>query len=270
MTELLPGLTTDVDILVFGQYVVGAFAAYWSIFLLTYFLPINPGDAKPLNPKTTCRRSIAFANRCAAISHAIAEMVIATYMIHKYFRYDSTRLFLPINWDAPLQGDAHYICALVVGYCFADGLYLVLFEYDFLMFAHHVAVVIGILPCQLAPYGFLIATTSTWVAEVTNPVQNVWQYGRDFGPKQMYQAMSGLFTYSFAICRGIIMPVLLLDYYVFLFLEVREGLGMWLWLLRLSVIIFTIGWFGSLMWLKGVILGYWRYLEKKKAKKEKA
>merc|ERR1712216_268253 len=108
---------------------------------------------------------------------------------------------------------------MIIGYCCADAVYMLAFEYDVVMLGHHVAVVIGVIPMVFAPYGFMIVVISTFLAEITNPVQNTWQYARDYGPKSRYQKLSTLFTISFSLVRGIIMPLMLIDFAVFLFIE---------------------------------------------------
>jgi len=200
-------------------------------------------------------------------------MTATVYILAQYLgKSDLTgRLFLPITYDQPSDPAYHWVLPVLMGYCLADSLYMSLFERDMLMICHHLAVVIGVLPLYLLEYGWMLAIVATFCAEITNPLQNTWQYTRDYGPSWVYQSLSMPFTVCFTFMRGIVMPIFLVDYYLFMFAEnhphvpdnnMKAIMG--------CVAIFTMGWFGSLVWLKGVISGFLRYRRKKLAAKGKA
>lgn len=157
-----------------------------------------------------------------------------------------------------------------MAYCLADAVYMSIFERDTLMTIHHIAVVIGVLPLYLMPHGWMLGVVSTFFAEITNPLQNTWQYMRDYGSKSVYQALSLPFTLAFGLFRGIIMPIFLVDYFLFVFVEAKPGISDDnVRAMGVCVVIFTMGWFASLVWLKGVVSGYVKY-RRKQAKAAKA
>jgi hypothetical protein len=78
------------------------------------------------------------------------------------------------------------------------------------------------------------------------------------------------FTVAFGVFRGIIMPIFLLDYALFIFVEAKPGISdANVRAMGVCVVIFTMGWFASLVWLKGVVGGYIGY-RRKQAKAAKA
>lgn len=83
--------------------------------------------------------------------------------------------------------DFHWVLPVLMGYCLADSVYMMCFERDWLMIVHHIAVVCGVAPLYLYPYGWMLCIVATFCAEITNPLQNTWQYTRDYGPKWVYQ-----------------------------------------------------------------------------------
>jgi hypothetical protein len=91
---------------------------------------------------------------------------------------------------------------VLMGYCLADAVYMTIFERDTLMIIHHIAVVIGVLPLYLMPHGWMLGIVSTFFAEITNPLQNTWQYMRDYGSKSVYQVRSLSLSLSVS-CPGI-------------------------------------------------------------------
>eukprot|EP00959_Pyramimonas_sp_CCMP1952_P136490 2856425-Pyramimonas_sp.AAC.1 len=84
---------------------------------------------------------------------------------------------------APSDEDFHWVLPVLLAYCVADSMFMAIFEKDFLMTMHHIAVIIGVLPLYLAPYGWYMCIVSTFFAEITNPLQNTWAYTREYGPK---------------------------------------------------------------------------------------
>lgn len=247
-------------------YTSGFFTLYWCIFLFGYYGPLAPrkGGAKPKGGPT---QRIAFANRCCSVCHASTDVIATVYILSQYLSKSdiSGRLFLPLTYDQPSDPAFHWVLPVLMGYCLADSLYMFLFERDVLMICHHLAVVIGVLPLYLFNYGWMLAIVATFCAEITNPLQNTWQYTRDYGPNWMYQALSMPFTVAFFILRGIIMPIFLVDYYLFIFFEEHAQISEAnMQAIGLCVVIFTMGWLGSLIWLKGVVGGFLRYRRKKR------
>uniref|UniRef100_A0A7S0WTB8 TLC domain-containing protein n=1 Tax=Pyramimonas obovata TaxID=1411642 RepID=A0A7S0WTB8_9CHLO len=244
-------------------------AAYWAIFTVGYYSPWAPRNgAKKGNKSNMPSQRVAFANRWCSFSHAITDTIVCAYIMYKYQKISdvSGRMFLPITYDQPSDEDFHWVIPVLLGYCVGDSIFMAIFEKDFLMTMHHVAVVIGVMPLYLAPYGWYMCIVSTFFAEITNPLQNTWQYTREYGPRSWYEALSFPFTVAFFVCRGLLMPIFLLDFFMFIWMEKRpnddEATQMQL---KISWVIFTMGWFASLIWLKGVVGGYLRYLKKKRA-----
>lgn len=85
------------------------------------------------------------------------------------------------------------------------------------------------------------------------------------------QMLSLPFTLAFFLVRGIVMPIFLVDYNMFMFAEENPKIGPNnLLAIRVCVGIFTMGWFGSLVWLQGVVGGYIKYRRKVAAKAKEA
>jgi len=241
---------------------------YWLIFAVGYYGPWAPrdGPTKRQRPNVPSKR-VSFANRCCSITHALTDTVICGYIMYIYQTKSdvSGRTFLPIAYDQPSDPAFHWVLPVLMAYCIADSMFMAIFEKDMLMTLHHIAVVVGVMPLYLAPHGWYLCIVSTFFAEITNPLQNTWAYAREYGPKTLYEALSFPFTIAFFLCRGILMPIFLIDFFLFVWLEKRPtDDAATQKSLKISLVIFTLGWFASLVWLKGVVGGYLKYMKKKR------
>mmetsp|Transcript_25592 Transcript_25592/g.35335 ORF Transcript_25592/g.35335 Transcript_25592/m.35335 type:complete len:270 (-) Transcript_25592:96-905(-) len=245
------------------------FCLYWIIFTFGYFGPFAPRNS--LNPKVNNTMAptqrIAFANRCCSFSHAVADVLACGYVIWVYFwtMDASKRTFLPLTYDQESDPAFHWVLPILMGYCLADCIYMLIFERDWTMILHHLAVLFGVTNLYLMPFGWMMLVFSTFLAEITNPIQNTWQYTREYGPSWVYQKLSLPFTLAFGIIRGVLMPIFLVDFALFVFVEDRPpGSKNTYNVMGASMVFFTLGWFGSLVWLKSVVGGYMKYMRKKR------
>ena len=90
-------------------------------------------------------------------------------------------------------------------------------EPDPVFVAHHVAYITATLPIVCSPRGWAMVSLATLLAEVTNPLQLSWELARAFGCEQVYDALSPPFTFGFAVCRGVLMPLAMGDIAVSIF-----------------------------------------------------
>ena len=135
-------------------------------------------------------------------------------------------------------------------------------EPDPVFVAHHVANITATLPIVCSPRGWAMVSLATLLAEVTNPLQLSWELARAFGCEQVYDALSPPFTFGFAVCRGVLMPLAMGDIAVSLFgrSNTRAPPAM-----RFAYGVFFVGIGASGVWLAQLVRGFRRYRRKKRA-----
>ena len=106
-----------------------------------------------------------------------------------------------------------------------------------------------------------MVSLATLLAEVTNPLQLSWELARAFGCEQVYDALSPPFTFGFAVCRGVLMPLAMGDIAVSLFgrSDTRAPAAM-----RFAYGVFFVGIGASGVWLAQLVRGFRRYRRKKR------
>ena len=106
-----------------------------------------------------------------------------------------------------------------------------------------------------------MVSLATLLAEVTNPLQLSWELARAFGCESIYDALSPPFTFGFAVCRGVLMPLAMADFAVSLFgrADTRAPPAM-----RFAYGVFFVGIGASGVWLAQLVRGFRRYRRKKR------
>ena len=135
-------------------------------------------------------------------------------------------------------------------------------EPDPVFVAHHAAYLAATLPIVCSPRGWAMVSLATLLAEVTHPLQLSWELARAFGCEQVYDALSPPFTFGFAVCRGVLMPLAMGDIAVSLFgrsNDTRAPPAM-----RFAYGVFFVGIGASGVWLAQLVRGFRRYRRKKR------
>ncbi|KAK3273326.1 hypothetical protein CYMTET_18425 [Cymbomonas tetramitiformis] len=239
------------------------FVIYWIIFaaayLLAYLAPRQtprpkPGGSEQLLPSSR----IVFANRMCSITHAIIAVYCFTNVVLVKLpdMNTSSRWFLPLDYLQESDPTYHWVVPILVAYAAADTVYMFIWEMDMIFVYHHLAVIIGVLPLHLCEHGWMMAVVATVLAEFTNPLQNTRQYAYDFGFDTINKVLYVPFMLIFTSFRGFIMPTVLIDYFIFIFLESHSNdpsIQFSLSCMKLCWLIFAAGCLGSLIWLKDAV-----------------
>ena len=134
-------------------------------------------------------------------------------------------------------------------------------EPDPVFVAHHVAYLAATLPIVFSERGWALVSLGTLLAEATNPLQLCWELARAYGCEEVYDALSPPFTFGFALCRGVLMPLAMGDMALSLFgrAGARAPPAM-----RFAYGVFFVGIGASGVWLAQLVRGFRRYRRKKR------
>ena len=160
-----------------------------------------------------------------------------------------------------LPGAREALCCSL-GYFVQELAHVLGNEPDPVFVAHHVAYITATLPIVCSPRGWAMVSLATLLAEVTNPLQLSWELARAFGCEQVYDALSPPFTFGFAVCRGVLMPLAMGDIAVSLFgrsNDTRAPPAM-----RFAYGVFFVGIGASGVWLAQLVRGFRKYRRKKR------
>ena len=215
---------------------VGAWAgAYYAVHRATYALSLiaAPKDKRapggvdldgPVPRYAGCSLRKVAAARAASFVHAVGSFAWNARLMRRHWgvlrdvaqRRPVVRLLgraLPLlAYDASneLPGAREAFCCSL-GYFVQELAHVLGNEPDPVFVAHHVAYITATLPIVCSPRGWAMVSLATLLAEVTNPLQLSWELARAFGCEQVYDALSPPFTFGFAVCRGVLMPLAMGD-----------------------------------------------------------
>ena len=265
---------------------VGAWAgAYYAVHRATYALSLiaapknkrTPGGVDldgPVPRYAGCSLRKVAAARAASFVHAVGSFAWNARLMRRHWgvlrdvaqRRPVVRLLgraLPLlAYDASneLPGAREALCCSL-GYFVQELAHVLGNEPDPVFVAHHAAYLAATLPIVCSPRGWAMVSLATLLAEVTNPLQLSWELARAFGMEQVYDALSPPFTFGFAVCRGVLMPLAMGDFAVSLFgrADARAPPAM-----RFAYGVFFVGIGASGVWLAQLVRGFRRYRRKKR------
>mmetsp|Transcript_35568 Transcript_35568/g.48031 ORF Transcript_35568/g.48031 Transcript_35568/m.48031 type:complete len:145 (-) Transcript_35568:357-791(-) len=138
---------------------------------------------------------------------------------------------------------------------------------------HHVAILFCFSALAFFPSGFTMILVGIVIAEATNPIQLPWQWAQlnskrtDIAESarsshnRRYQSLSMAFTVGYAVMRGVVMPLSLIDIAIFLFYQGgMTPARVWIWFYC------VLGCLGSFVWLYLLVAGYIRFRLKSASK----
>ena len=125
------------------------------------------------------------------------------------------------------------------------------------------------IPILASDKGWAMVAVGTLLAEITNPLQLSWEMAKAFskaGPHvvDLYDRLSLPFTLSFAVCRGVLMPLTMLDIGLFLYTRPNADATM-----KWAFGLFAVGIGASCVWLLQLVNGFLKYRRKKNATAKK-
>ena len=219
-------------------------------------------------------RKVAAA-RAASFVHAVGSFAWNARLMRRHWgvlrdaaqRRPVVRLLgraLPLlAYDASneLPGAREALCCSL-GYFVQELAHVLGNEPDPVFVAHHAAYLAATLPIVCSPRGWAMVSLATLLAEVTNPLQLSWELARAFGCEQVYDALSPPFTFGFAVCRGVLMPLAMGDIAVSIFC--RDGAPAPP-AMRFAYGVFFVGIGASGVWLAQLVRGFQKYRRKKRA-----
>ena len=269
---------------------VGAWAgAYYAVHRATYALSLiaapknkrTPGGVDldgPVPRYAGCSLRKVAAARAASFVHAVGSFAWNARLMRRHWgvlrdaaqRRPVVRLLgraLPLlAYDASndLPGAREALCCSL-GYFVQELAHVLGNEPDPVFVAHHVAYITATLPIVCSPRGWAMVSLATLLAEVTNPLQLSWELARAFGCEQVYDALSPPFTFGFAVCRGVLMPLAMGDIAVSIFGR-DGGAPRAPPAMRFAYGVFFVGIGASGVWLAQLVRGFRRYRRKKRLK----
>ena len=174
------------------------------------------------------------------------------------------RDLLPLlAYDAPnLLPGARGVLRHSLGYFVQELWHVLRNEPDPIFVAHHLAYLLATGPILASDKGWAMIAVATVFAEVTNPIQLSWEMAKAFGLPDLYDALSLPFTAAFALCRGLLMPLAMVD--IGLFLATRDQPDP---TMKWAFGLFAVGIAASCVWLGQLVSGFRKYRRKKAAKK---
>ena len=147
-----------------------------------------------------------------------------------------------------------------VGYFAQELAHVLRHEPDPIFIAHHVAYLLATCPVLAGERGWAMVAVATVLAEITNPLQLAWEVTKACGFRDAHDALSLPFTVAFAACRGVLMPLCMLDIAAFLATR-KEADPTMKWCFGL----FAVGIAASCLWVAQLVSGYRKYQRKKRA-----
>ncbi|KAJ1459096.1 hypothetical protein M885DRAFT_586021 [Pelagophyceae sp. CCMP2097] len=168
-----------------------------------------------------------------------------------------------LAYDLPLSeaGASRAFMRHSLGYFLQDVMQLAYHEPDPIFFAHHLLFMLNVLPLCCLDQGWAMVAAATVLAESTNPLQMAWEMAKAFRKDGLYKGLSSPFTYVFALVRGILMPLCLLDMCICVARRSRNPV------LIYSCALMTVGQCASFTWLAQLLRGYAKYRANKAAAK---
>ncbi|XP_050206892.1 TLC domain-containing protein At5g14285 [Mercurialis annua] len=161
-----------------------------------------------------------------------------------------------------------------MAYFLADLLhYLLFFPNDILFILHHAATLYVFVTCRyVVRYGGYEILVLLILAEVTNPLQNVWsiaglRQADDPYAARLFQVLSTPFLVFYSVVRGVLGPLFVVKMGVFYFGGEGDGLiPRWAWISWMVVIVTAI--LVSILWVSNR-WGYW-FRERNRMDRKKA
>ena len=266
---------------------VGAWAgAYYAVHRATYALSLiaapkgkrTPGGVDldgPVPRYAGCSLRKVAAARAASFVHAVGSFAWNARLMRRHWnvlrdvanRRPVLRLLgraLPLlAYDASndLPGAREALCCSL-GYFVQELAHVLGNEPDPVFVAHHAAYLAATLPIVCSPRGWAMVSLATLLAEVTNPLQLSWEMAKAFGAADLYDSLSLPFTAAFALCRGLLMPLAMVDIGFFLHTRLQPDPTM-----KWAFGLFAVGISASVVWLGQLVRGFLKY-RRKKAKKQ--
>ena len=174
-----------------------------------------------------------------------------------------SRVVPALLYDAPnAMPGARAVLRHSLGYFIQELCHVVAREPDPVFIAHHVAYLLATGPILASDRGWAMIAVATVLAEVTNPLQLSWEMAKAFGAADLYDSLSLPFTAAFALCRGLLMPLAMVDIGFFLHTRLQPDPTM-----KWAFGLFAVGISASVVWLGQLVRGFLKY-RRKKAKKQ--
>ena len=205
--------------------------------------------------------------RVVALTHALASWLWSVRVLVKGgLRLDGALLSSRpwLRYDALNSLDSVRFMRHSLGYFVQELAHVILHEPDPIFIAHHILYLASTFPiCALSTRGWPLIAVATALAEATNPLQLLWEMAKAFGHTDLYDSLSLPFTLSFVLCRGILMPIFMLDMANFIFLSPEMTTSDGGRVIRSTYYVFIGGLAASVSWLINLIRGFARYRAKK-------
>ncbi|KAJ8613488.1 hypothetical protein CTAYLR_002153 [Chrysophaeum taylorii] len=249
----------------------GAYAALHQSVYYTSFLAAPGGSTLLDSPhpkyfQSTLRR--VTTARIMAFTHAVVSWVWSIRVLSgAWGTLRASRQGVSwasfVAYDFQNTSDGLAFMRHSLGYFVQEFLYVAIHEPDPLYLAHHTLYLAATYPVAASGSGWPIIAISTTFAEFTNPIQLLWEMTRVFGYDEAYARLSLPFTVAFTLCRGVLMPITLVDMANYLLKAPKSHPTLiYAWVLCL------LGVTGSFLWLIQLVRGFLRFRRKKLSRKD--
>jgi len=263
---------------------IGAWAgAYFVVHRATYALSLiaapksKPGGVDldcPRPQYVGCSLRKVTAARAASFVHAVGSFAWNAKLMRRHLAVlrdvaNRRPIITLLGRSLPLLaydasndlGGARAALCHSLGYFLQELAHVLCHEPDPVFVAHHVAYLAATLPIVVSERGWALVSLGTLLAEATNPLQLCWELARAYGCEEVYDALSPPFTFGFALCRGVLMPLAMGDMALSLFgrAGARAPPAM-----RFAYGVFFVGIGASGVWLAQLVRGFRRYRRKKR------
>ena len=238
-------------------------AAYWGSFLVCGRDNTEGGLDVRMKGLIKAPKRLFLASRFGAFVHAVVSTAVCARVARAVLpamRATGRVTRVPIAYDLPRVPEWDWVLEHSIGYFVNDLLYCAAYEPDPMFVAHHVGYLLGTTPLRFAERGWMLIVLATVLAEVTNPLQLVWQSARECGRKGLYERLSLPFTVSFVAARVVCMTLYIADVGVYVFVDAA---GPTRWPMAWTWLAFVFGWAASMLWTQQLVLGYVKFRSKR-------
>ena len=249
---------------------MGAWCGVYAVFHQGLYYGLSSVDSKLDVPQPkyygTSLRRISVA-RVVALTHAVVSWVWAMVVLKKgHFLSSGASASSLFRYDLANGRVERAFMRHSLGYFIQELGHVLVFEPDPIFIAHHILYLASTFPiCALSSKGWPLIAVATALAEVTNPLQLSWEMAKAFGNMDLYDKLSLPFTVAFTVCRGILMPIFMVDMARCIFLDDLKDSKALTW----TYALFVAGLCASLLWLSNLIAGFLRYRAKKRDAQQK-